>query len=270
MAQNLFIEHVQFNDNQANPSDEKQLPLSFRDCFDNTVTLCVFCIFLYLLYTLQTASIIIKRILAACKSKTFINLHRLSKQTFLHEKFFLLLSTLKALPLVIMSSPCLVKKWRVKSKSSVTQKSRYDFKWRRRIHFWLRDCFISQRHQNPQWDAWFARPQSSSCHLWAECRKAFHSSLFLLLRFTPEPLMQAAACHTQGKTTWTWMKIKSLYLSSWQAFNGAVIYCWFFFHVSFTSCQLVHNLLCKHYYVEQMLIKCFYIASKWNWDNICD
>lgn len=130
----------------------------------------------------------------------------------------------------------------------------------------LSQRFISRRHQNPQWDVWFARLLSS--HLPATCeqldgQEAFHSFLFLLLRLMPEPLMHAAACHTQGKTTWTEMKWNLYIWLHGNPFNSTVIYCWLLFHVLFTSCQLVRcclqTLLCR---TNTINTHC-YIAPKW-------
>lgn len=138
------------------------------------------------------------------------------------------------------------------------------------MHFLvLSENFNSQR-QNPQWDVGFARLLSS--HLPATCeqldgQEAFHSFLFLLLRLMPEPLMHAAACHTQGKTTWTEIKWNLyMFVTSWQTFNRTVYwwyyYWWFLFHVLLTSCQLVWcclQTLCR----INPINTCTYIAPKW-------
>lgn len=80
------------------------------------------------------------------------------------------------------------------------------------INAFLAEYFISQCHQSAQsgvsfaWRLWSHLPATCEQNV-LDGQETFHSLLFLLLLlFMPEPLMHAAACHTQGKTTWTEIK----------------------------------------------------------------
>lgn len=133
--------------------------------------------------------------------------------------------------------------------------------------FWLCEYFIPELHQTPQWDVWLARAalQSSSCHLWAAGRSGTVSQLSAPPAQTHARLFDACSCLSHpGENHLDRNTMKSLYLTLWQLFNRTVIYCsLLFFHILFTSCQLVQcclqTLLCWIYAINM----CYYVAPNW-------
>lgn len=79
-----------------------------------------------------------------------------------------------------------------------------------------------------------------------------------------ESLMCAAACHTQGKTAWTEIKMKSLYrcMPPWQPFNRTYLLL-FLFHVLFVSWQLVQRCLQTLLCWTNAINTCYYMEPKW-------
>lgn len=128
--------------------------------------------------------------------------------------------------------------------------------------YFISQCLRNPAVPSPQWDIWFSRLPATCEQNVLDGQEAFHSLLFLLLSFMPVPLMHAAACHTQGKTTWKeirWDLFIRLHGNpSTKLFVLADSFLYFGYKLPTGAI-----FPWKYYDVKQMLLTCFNIAPKW-------